>query len=63
MSLSIRTLVQIINILATHRYPKVVRRVVKEEPDKCSKAYDRLSPDAKKTVDYLGRQKNKQGSK
>ncbi|MEW6589357.1 MAG: hypothetical protein AB1299_09375 [Thermoproteota archaeon] len=62
MSLSIRTLVQIINILAMHRYPKVVRRLLKEEADKCSKAYGHLSPDAKKTVDDSSRQQNKQGS-
>jgi hypothetical protein len=62
MSLSIRTLVQIINILAMHRYPKVVRRILKEEADKCSKAYGHLSPDAKKTVDELGQQRNEKGS-
>ena len=62
MTLSIRTLVQILNILAMHRYPKVVRRVITEETDKCSKAYGHLSPDAKKAVDDLGQQKNKLGS-
>ncbi|KER05764.1 hypothetical protein AAA799E16_01552 [Marine Group I thaumarchaeote SCGC AAA799-E16] len=50
---------QIINILAMHRYPKIVRRVINEEADKCSKAYAHLSPDAKKTVDDLGQHKNK----
>ncbi|MCE2507270.1 MAG: hypothetical protein J4F36_12550 [Nitrosopumilaceae archaeon] len=59
MSLSIRTLVQIINILAMHRHQKVVRRVINEEADKCSKAYSHLSPDAKKAVDDLGQHKNK----
>ncbi|CAE6486031.1 hypothetical protein [Candidatus Nitrosotenuis uzonensis] len=63
MSLSIRTLVQIINILAMHRHQKVVRRLLKEEADKCAKAYSHLSPDAKKTVDdSRSRQKNNQGS-
>ncbi|MCA2003755.1 MAG: hypothetical protein LDL06_03200 [Candidatus Nitrosotenuis sp.] len=62
MSLSVRTLVQIINILAAHRYPKVVRRLLKEEQDKCSKAYSHLSPEAKKTVDDSSRQENNQGS-
>ncbi|MEW6044201.1 MAG: hypothetical protein AB1608_08050 [Thermoproteota archaeon] len=62
MSLSVRTLVQILNILAMHRYQKVARRLLKEEADKCSKAYSHLSPDAKKTVDDSSRQENKQGS-
>jgi len=63
MALSVRTLVQLLNILALHRYPKVVRRLLKEEADKCSKAYSRLSPDAKETVDDTSQQKdNKSGS-
>ncbi|MFY9299904.1 MAG: hypothetical protein WAO91_01770 [Candidatus Nitrosotenuis sp.] len=62
MSLSVRTLVQVINILAMHRYPKVVRRLLKEEADKCSTAYGHLSPDAKRAVDELGQQKNEKGS-
>ncbi|MCA2003865.1 MAG: hypothetical protein LDL06_03775 [Candidatus Nitrosotenuis sp.] len=62
MSLSVRTLVQILNILAMHRYQKVARRLLKEEADKCAKAYSHLSPDAKKTVDDSSRQENKQGS-
>jgi hypothetical protein len=62
MSLSIRTLVQIISILAMHHCPKVIRRIFDEEADACSRAYKYLSPDAKKAVDGINQQKNKQGS-
>lgn len=61
--ITVRTLVQLLNILAVHRYPKVVRRLLKEETDKCSKAYSHLNPDAKETVDEASQQKdNKTGS-
>lgn len=58
MALSVRTLVQLLNILAMHHYPKVLGRLLKEEANKCSKAYSHLNPDAKETVDDVSQQKD-----